>query len=861
MSKTVLMALAVILCCQINLAAQELEPDVNTLLLLHFDGSADGVNGETPVVNTATSYVEGVHGQAIRGGDSSDLAFLADGELDQEQGTFEAWVKTRWAGNDLENRTLFYYQWGNGMLLEKDGGRHWVMLKDFAPPEFLNSGLGWFAGNWQAEQWYHIAFTWSPTESEIYVNGRRVSQRSHDVGVFPVTDTVFRLLGDGGGRRFLGDVDELRISDRVRSSQEIFESFLAGTDVQGFVLDQPEAELYPTWRHWLTGHVETGDGDLNIDPSSLDWSSDNPDVADFDFEQGYITAHSPGTATLTASIGDLTSTVTVNVAAPLLEPDLEQNIDPSLTTPMEGSLKEMPVVVITYIPTLDGATLDTDEASNVHGPLTIQQLKDRVDRLAIQTKFMLEERTKFRGYKNTDSNPYLGYRITKHIYVYEPVPRLKPHQTGSLMDYWPIMKRFGIEDEVDLNGVKEVWINAYHTAAFAGWESNMSSPVTGDVSNSDRSNDDLPIASKTYLVYGYNYHRTNAENVHNHGHQLESMFSHLNWLQDGNVDLFWKDFVGRGPNNEPPLGRVGDTHHPPNTTVDYDYYNGTLVASDAEEWQHSGGPTELVNADTWGQITYDWPYGVLPWQLGESNFYIYWMQNMPGPMNQIPHGNRKMENWWRHIHDWDASIIEGRGLHTSEHTADEVTIERGLLTSGNRLSLLERDDLPYRVRRNPINPQSRADVRIRTVSAPANPTKLEFHVSTRVFSRSNITQKISLFNFQTDQFEELDSSVTTRINYDDRVVEASGDLSRFLDPDTRRVEARVEFIANRNRQKFTASIDQGIFIIEQASPESSAPRTILSAPPIEPICTCPHCRHPQIPDSKTAPKQTSERLK
>lgn len=819
--------------------SQELENDDSTLLLLRFNGDASGVGGESPQINSGVTYVDGIHGQAIRGGNSAALSYLADDNLTQEEGTFEAWVRSRWNGDDAVNHTLLYHQWGNGILLEKDGGNYWVMLKDYAPPEYTNSGLGWYAGGWIAEEWHHIAFTWSPTKTEIYIDGSRVSHRNHDQAAFPVDDPTFRLLGDGGSRFFDGDVDELRISDRVRSPQEILASFLAGTEVQGLVFDQPNADLYPTWRHWLTGQIETASGDdIEIDPKGLEWVSSDSSVATFDFEQGYITGHTPGTATLTASIAGYEATVEVSVATPVLEPDMQENIDPSLTTPTDGALKEMPVVMITYIPTLDGVNLDTVEGGDLFGPLTIDDVKDRIDRLAIQTKFMLEERTKFHGYKNEEANPYLGYRVLKHYYVYEPFPRLKSYRGFRLADYWPIIKRFGIDNEVNELGVKEVWINTYHNLSLTGWESNMSSPLTGDISNSDRSNDDLPICDTTYIVYNYNWSRSNAENVHNHGHQLESMFSHLNWLQDGNVQLFWNDFVGRGSGNEPPIGRAGDTHHPPNTMVDYDYLNMTSVESDVEDWRPTGGIKNAVNAATWGEIDYAWPYGVLPWQDVESNFYIYWMQNMPGPLNQVPHGNRRMENWWRHVYDWDASILESRGLHTSEHIADEVVIERGLRSSGNKLSLLEKDNLPYRIRRNPINPQSKVDVRLKTISAPTAPTKLEVHVSSRVFARGSISQKVSLFNFQTELFEEIDSSAMSSVEYDDRIATASGNLSRFLDPDTQQVEAKIEFIANRNRQMFTAALDQALFVIEQENGQRSAQASPEPYPLPCPCCQC-----------------------
>src|SRR5258706_437022 len=76
-------------------------------------------------------------------------------------------------------------------------------------------------------------------------------------------------------------------------------------------------------------------------------------------------------------------------------------------------------------------------------------------------------------------------------------------------------------------------------------ESNMSSPTTGDISNSARYNDDLPIYDRTYVLYNYNSTRWQAEAVHDHGHQLEAILSFVNKRLDGNTELFWNKFCGR----------------------------------------------------------------------------------------------------------------------------------------------------------------------------------------------------------------------------------------------------------------------------------------------------------------------------
>src|SRR6185503_3612500 len=131
-----------------------------------------------------------------------------------------------------------------------------------------------------------------------------------------------------------------------------------------------------------------------------------------------------------------------------------------------------------------------------------------------------------------------------------------------------------------------------------------------------------------------------------------------------NSDLFWKNFVGQDQNGSFITGRCGWTHMPPNTTTNYDYQNMTLVNSDIEDWTPQGtGHTKMVNANTWGNIPYPWP-GVLPPQRIESQWYIYWMQNMPGRGNTIPYNaTNQMRNWWPFTADWDAAINAGLGLH------------------------------------------------------------------------------------------------------------------------------------------------------------------------------------------------------
>jgi len=194
----------------------------------------------------------------------------------------------------------------------------------------------------------------------------------------------------------------------------------------------------------------------------------------------------------------------------------------------------------------------------------------------------------------------------------------------------------------------------------------MSSPTTGDISNSNRDNSDLPVYARTYTMFGYNFRRSQAEALHNHGHQVEALFGYAATRQDGNSDLFWKQFVGQDATGHFITGRCGWTHMPPNTTVDYRYEDTTHVASDIEDWtpDHTGA-LKQVNVDTWGNLTFAWPDGNSSFaQRKETQWYIYWWQSVPGFVNPIRLGNDYMTNWWRFVGSWDASIATGAGLHS-----------------------------------------------------------------------------------------------------------------------------------------------------------------------------------------------------
>jgi hypothetical protein len=419
----------------------------------------------------------------------------------------------------------------------------------------------------------------------------------------------------------------------------------------------------------------------------VQWSTTNPSVATVDVT-GTVHTHATGPVEISATDAG----TTVRWATEVIRVR-RLAVDPYLSTPSAGALWEVPVVLLEYHPTADAVSLDTLRAPGFGGadPMSLDSLATWTLKIAKRRKMMVEHGSQFHGYRETTAQPSLGYRVVEHIIVYDQIP---PHPTkrhptiagNPRFENWhAVFEDLQLEPLIRSRGVRELWVTwssfdgnypVYKPGVYkvddmrAGWESNMSSPTTGDISNSDRDPTDAPVLSHTYIIYGINFRRTQAEAVHNVGHQLEAMMSYVAGRQDGNDRLFWRDFVGQDAQRLFITGRAGWTHMPPNTTTDYDYLNASLVSSDIEDWRpDNGGQKKLVNVNTWGTLKYPWPGEAEFGQRVESQWYTYWFQNFPGRGNQIPHGARWMTNWWAFVGDWDAAITSGLGLHASAPAA------------------------------------------------------------------------------------------------------------------------------------------------------------------------------------------------
>ncbi|MCC2670551.1 MAG: hypothetical protein K0Q72_3022 [Armatimonadetes bacterium] len=425
-----------------------------------------------------------------------------------------------------------------------------------------------------------------------------------------------------------------------------------------------DARLYPGWeaRYRLQALCDDG-ATAPAAKQEAAWTAADPAVATV--ANGLLTARSSGQTQIRARQGTLSAELPVSIERPVLPPQEETFTD--LAKPMPGAQWEVPFVVVNLIPTPNGRTVD-EGITGWKG--SVAALKARCLRLARNTKWMLEEGSRFHGYRDPAAKPALGYRCVKYVTLYEPAPH--GTRTGTeppvyFPDYAQIVRRMGGEQLVNGQGVKEFWIYHWHHGDISPVETNLASPLTGDISNSDR-REDLPLFKSTYMVVGVNFARGPDKHVHNIGHQMESVLSHIAERQDGSSDLFWKRFCGMGPDGKFQPGRAGTCHHPPNARKDYDYYNDTPADSDIEDWKPDGtGARKPVSRKTWESLDYRFPTGDrirMPGTVLEDDaqWYLYWFQNFPGRGSRIPHPKGEMTNWWRFLGDYDGAIREKYGL-------------------------------------------------------------------------------------------------------------------------------------------------------------------------------------------------------
>jgi hypothetical protein len=198
-------------------------PD-SRLLSLGFDNTLSGAQGEAPLVSTGVSFSQGVSGAGLSFPAGNQLFYGSAGNINVTEGTMELWIKPNWNGNDSRHHSIVRHGSTGGMWIGKDSANNLrLILNRYGSAGGSEVDTGFNIADWRANQWVHVAFTWSNSQKvvRIYVNGVMKSSRTFNQALPAINSDRFQIGGDGTNSYLDAVIDEIGIYGAALSSDQI----------------------------------------------------------------------------------------------------------------------------------------------------------------------------------------------------------------------------------------------------------------------------------------------------------------------------------------------------------------------------------------------------------------------------------------------------------------------------------------------------------------------------------------------------------------------------------------------------------------------------------------------------------------
>lgn len=136
-----------------------------------------------------------------------------------------------------------------------------------------------------------------------------------------------------------------------------------------------------------------------------------------------------------------------------------------------------------------------------------------------------------------------------------------------------------------------------------------------------------------------------------------------------------------------------------------------------------------------------------------------------------------------------------------------LNVTRGNPSSESSRVLRLSDDADLSIVRSSTDIQSVTEFELSAVVPFETPSRMTITLEASVFARTPVFQTVELFDYVANDWEEVGGQSASRFIDSVMQVDISGDPTRFVEPSTMKVEARVRFQSANPRQSFSSNID------------------------------------------------------
>jgi|GEM_PF-3739569 len=244
-------------------SCQSIEQDEDAIALVRFDRTMLADHSVAPLAVSAGpqhTFVNGKIGSAIalRGNDRIVLSGAALDQVSPQQGSLACWVNQQWSGNEPGIREIFSIEFDTGFIK-----MHWAeghLNVNSAFDGKYHHAFYHQAGQWQANEWHHVAISWSYADGytavDLYVDQKHVTGF---LGALAMGTPKRIVIGGPFKKRPYPDApviyDEVRLSTRVPGGSQADEidvgpstaRRLGATDTNDIVIwtESASRKVYP----------------------------------------------------------------------------------------------------------------------------------------------------------------------------------------------------------------------------------------------------------------------------------------------------------------------------------------------------------------------------------------------------------------------------------------------------------------------------------------------------------------------------------------------------------------------------------------------------------------------------------------